>query len=240
MSFRSKRDKDGKRVVYSIRTREEAVLAELDKALRERGIEPEPLAPTLEQQLDRLNERIRADVLSEAKDRLLKQSSESVAKWLGSELGREVTVDGLYAVLSRYRGKAGSHSGVVGMKQGGEEETFIQDVPGQPVTPKTHAPPSLMESKRNVELAAERMRELRASLTPAERDAVREADTIRRRFDRIAEAVQEGRITISSQEELTEYLEGRKKLPYRERTSTPSPSDEFFDEATKEGSALSD
>ncbi len=240
MSFRSKRDKGGKRVVYPIRAREEAVLAELDKALRDRDIEPEPLAPTLEQQLDRLNERIRADVLSEAKDRLLKQGPESVAKWLGSELGRDVTVEGLYAVLSRYRGKAGRYSGVVGMKQGGEEETFVQDVPGQPVTPKTHAPPSISESKRNVELAAERMRQLRASLTPAERDAVWEADARRKTLKRISEAMEEGRITISSQEELLEYLEGRKKLPYRKRTPTQSPSDEFFDEATKEGSALSD
>src|SRR6266571_65201 len=163
------------------------------------------------------------DVSAEAIRMLRKYRAKAVAQWLSQELGRTVTVEAVYAQLSRYRGSA--KFGRVGHDEG------VTNLPG-PGHKGVKVPTPLEQILQDV-TGVERKREEYAELTDEDKIARRPDNTRRNRIYRVRIAVKEGRIPEPSPEELEKYASGELKLPMGrpKKSESKTPSEGFFEDS---------
>src|SRR2546428_803353 len=170
------------------------------------------------------------DIWAEAIRMLRKHHAETVAEWLSQELGRTVTVEGMYTQLSRYRGSA-----KFGDARGRAEGVEVPDVMEHTETPEHKGPKVVTIAEQILEdvTGQLRKREEYAELTDEDKIARRPDNTRRNRLYRVRIAVKEGRIPEPSPEELEKYASGELKLPMGRPEKIPKkpPSESFFEDS---------
>ncbi len=184
---------------------------------------------------------IDAEVWVNAVRKLSKQSPESVAEWLSREIGRTVSVEGMYAQLSRYRNvEMGRFAGGIANPIGGDETSLRVRDDSVGVTVPTIFETEIESEHKRIRSQGT-MRDLRVSMSVEDREIARFNNAALKRLKRVNLALEEGRI---SEADYPRYLSGELKLPRGKNVNAKTvtaetvevesslPSKEFFDERT--------